>query len=63
MPTSASSAGAVAAVNAKVQGIEDEFQASLDLSGLALDTARLPQRPGYGKNGRPFVAWANYVEL
>lgn len=67
MHTSVSSANAVPAVDAQVQTIEDEFQASLhavpNLGSLSLTSAGLPQRPGYGKNGKPFVAWANYVEL
>lgn len=58
-----SSANTVPAPDARVQSIEDEFQALPDLQNLSLGSKPLPKRPGYGKDGQPFVAWVNYVEL
>ncbi|KAF8847869.1 putative RNA interference and gene silencing protein [Acephala macrosclerotiorum] len=53
--------------NAQVRKIENETVRPLQLKGSApqkpiLET-RLPQRPGYGTQGKEVVLWANYFEM
>lgn len=50
-------------VNQAVSNIENQFASSLDLGQLALNDEQLPQRPGYGVEGKPVSVYANYVEL
>ncbi|KAJ0107157.1 hypothetical protein J7T55_014687 [Diaporthe amygdali] len=50
-------------LNRKVLTWEDEYQKTPNLSSLSLSTEPFPNRPDFGKRGKPILIWSNYFEL